>query len=68
MKPTASLYAVLTAPEAAKQHRLSRRYLVRLVSNGTIKGRRAAGTWLIEAASLRRFLAKPRPRGRPKQR
>ena len=66
MALTASLSAVLTAPEAANRYQLSRRYLVRLVSRGTVKGRKAAGVWLIDAVSLRHFLAKPRPRGRPR--
>jgi excisionase family DNA binding protein len=67
MKRNAVLSAVLTAPEAAKRYRLSRRYVVKLVSDGAIQGRKAAGAWLIDAVSLKNFMAKPRPRGRPRR-
>ena len=59
---------VLTAPEAAKQYRLSRRYLVYLASRRLVRGRKAGGIWLIEAASLRSYLSQPRRRGpRPRR-
>jgi len=66
--PTATLQAVLTAPEAAKRHGLSRRYLVYLVSHRLVRGRKAGGTWLIDAASLNAYLARPRQPGpKPKR-
>ncbi len=67
MSPS-TLQAVLTAPEAAKRYGLSRRYLVKLVSSGAVRGRKAGGTWLIDATSVRQFFAVPRHQGRPKRR
>ena len=59
---------VLTAPEAAKQYGLSRRYLVYSASHRLVHGRKAVGTWLIEAASLKSYLSQPRRRGpKPKR-
>jgi len=66
--PISALRAVLTAPEAAKHHHLSHWYIVRLVSQGTVLGRKAGGTWLIDAASLRAYLSKERKPGpKPRQ-
>jgi hypothetical protein len=65
MAPQSAVHSVLTAPEAAKRYGLSRSYLVKLLGRGLIKGRMAAGVWLIEAASLSKYLANRRPRGRP---
>lgn len=65
--PTSPLHAVLTAPEAARRYGLSRRYLVYLVSRKLVVGRKARGTWLIEAESLRRHMKARRPRGRPRR-
>ena len=67
MAATSSLRAVLTAPEAARHYGLSRRYLVYLVSRKLLAGRKAGGTWLIEAESLRSHMKTRRPRGRPKR-
>lgn len=68
MKPKSPVEAVLTAPEAAKRYGLSRRHVFYLVSTGVLVGRKAGGTWLIDAASLKAYMARPRPRGRPKHR
>jgi excisionase family DNA binding protein len=67
MESASPLRAVLTAPEAAKKYRLSRRYLVYLVSDGLVRGRKAGGTWLLDATSLKGYLAQPRRPG-PKPR
>jgi len=63
------LQAVLTAPEAARRYRLSHGYVVSLVSRKVIVGRKAEGTWLIDEASLKRYLSqerKPGPKPRKK--
>jgi len=67
MAITSSLKAILTAPEAAKRHKLTRRYIQYLVSRGTVAGRKAAGAWLVDEASLKQYLSKKRRPG-PKTR
>jgi len=63
---------VLTTLEASNLYKMSTRYLRVLLAKGLIKGRQAKistknSIWLIEEASLQRFLKKERKVGRPKK-
>jgi len=70
VKDTSPIHGVLTAPEAARRYRLSHRYIVYLVSRKVVQGRKAGGTWLIDEASLKRYLSterKPGPKPRKEE-
>jgi len=46
----------VTTTEAAQQARMSRERLLRRVQAGEIDGQLVAGRWLIDSASLQRFI------------
>ncbi len=46
-----------TSVEAAHEAGVSRERIVRLVQCGTIEGQLVAGRWLVERASLDRFIS-----------
>ncbi len=54
---------VLTTVEASQRHGLSSGYLRYLMRRGVLRGRRSGVVWLIDEASLKRFLRTERKRG-----
>lgn len=63
---------ILTTLEASQKYGLSTRYLRVLLAEGRIKGRQAkisqrSLVWLIDESSLKKYLSKDRPVGRPKK-
>lgn len=54
---------VLTTVEASQRYGLSSGYLRYLMGRGLLKGRRSGVIWLIDEASLKRFLKTERKPG-----
>jgi excisionase family DNA binding protein len=52
--------ADITVTEASAKCGLSPQHLRYLVKKGLITGRKSGGTWLLDEASLKRYLARPR--------
>lgn len=61
--------ADITTREASEKYGLSTGFLRRLLLRKALKGRKSGGTWLLDEASLKRYLARPRKPGpKPKRR
>jgi excisionase family DNA binding protein len=61
--------ADITTKEASEKYGLSPSYFRYLVKKDLVRGRKSGGTWLLDEASLKRYLARPRKPGpKPKRR
>lgn len=60
--------ADITVTEASAKCGLSPQHLRYLLKKGLVTGRKSGGTWLLDEASLKRYLAHPRKPGpKPKR-
>ena len=56
---------LISVTEAAKQSKFTVGYIRRLLIERRLKGQKIGSFWVIDSQELKRFLAKPRPTGRP---
>ena len=57
----------MTVRQAMELADCSDTLIKRWLKRGDIKGRKVGGEWVIEGASVRAFLNKPRGKGRPRK-
>lgn len=62
-----ALDTILTASEASATYPISSRQLRALLARKVIRGRWANGVWLIDHASLKRYLRRRPSPGRPRK-
>jgi len=56
---------LISVTEAAKLSGFTVGYIRRLLIEGRLKGQKIGSFWVIDGKEFERFLAKPRPTGRP---
>jgi excisionase family DNA binding protein len=56
---------LISVTEAARQSGFTVGYIRRLLIEGRLKGKKVGSFWAIDSKELERFLANPRPTGRP---
>lgn len=56
---------LISVTEAARHSGFTVGYIRRLLIEGRLKGEKVGSFWVIDIQELERFLAQPRPTGRP---
>lgn len=56
---------LITVQEATARYGLSGGFIRRLIRNGRIRGRKMGASWVIDPASLERYVKGERKKGRP---